>query len=329
MAECIAEINGIQLCYETLGDPSAPPMLLIMGLGGPMLWWDDEFCEALVERGFWVIRFDNRDAGRSHSMPGTGRLVRSALRRDREQPYTLADMAEDAAGLLDHLGVTSAHVVGVSMGGMIAQLLTVRHPYRVRSLTSLSSTTGSRRVGWIAPRILIRMFTPWPPGEEAYVERSTDGYRRIGTARYFATNAERQRDRARRTYRRGLNPAGTMRQLAAIVATPDRTRELAGIRVPTIVIHGTADPLIHRSGGKATARAIPGAELVLVPGMGHDMPMELWPVLLDGIERTAARGERARLMARGSIRPDMSAASPAGGESREPEGERPTSTTWS
>jgi pimeloyl-ACP methyl ester carboxylesterase len=295
MTELMADVNGIQLCYEEFGDPAAPPMLLIMGLGGPMIWWDDEFCEALVTRGYRVIRFDNRDAGRSQSMPGTvpdvRRLGRLLFRPDPELPYRLDDMADDAAGLLDGLGIATAHVVGVSMGGMIAQLLTIRHPDRVRSLTSMMSTTGSRRVGWVAPRVLIRMFEPWPPGEEAYVERSVEGIGRIGTAKYFQTAAVRQRARAIRTYRRGLNPAGTMRQLAAIIAAPDRSAELAGIRVPTTVIHGTADPLVHVSGGKATARAIPGAELVLVPGMGHDMPIELWPVLLDAIERTARRAD--------------------------------------
>jgi pimeloyl-ACP methyl ester carboxylesterase len=298
MAEVMAEINGIRMCYEDLGDPAAPPLLLIMGLGGPLIWWDDEFCQGLVDRGFRVIRFDNRDSGLSQSMPDPpmtmARLGRSMFRPDPAPAYALDDMADDAVGLLDHLGIGRAHVVGVSMGGMIAQLVTLRHPERVRSLTSMMSTTGNRRVGWMAPRILARMFAKWPPGEEAYVERSVEGVGRIGTARYFGTAALRQRDRAIRTYRRGLNPAGTMRQIAAIVAAPDRTRDLAQIRVPTVVIHGTADPLIHVSGGKATARAIPGAELVLVPGMGHDMPLELWPVLHDAIERTARRAEALR-----------------------------------
>ncbi|HEX3613749.1 MAG TPA: alpha/beta fold hydrolase [Sporichthyaceae bacterium] len=298
MAEVMAEINGIRMCYEDLGDPAAPPLLLIMGLGGPLIWWDDEFCQGLVDRGFRVIRFDNRDSGLSQSMPDApmtmARLGRSMFRPDPAPAYALDDMADDAVGLLDHLGIGRAHVVGVSMGGMIAQLVTLRHPERVRSLTSMMSTTGNRRVGWMAPRILARMFAKWPPGEEAYVERSVEGVGRIGTARYFGTAALRQRDRAIRTYRRGLNPAGTMRQIAAIVAAPDRTRDLGLIRVPTVVIHGTADPLIHVSGGKATARAIPGAELVLVPGMGHDMPLELWPVLHDAIERTARRAEALR-----------------------------------
>lgn len=288
MGECFAEINGIRLCYEVLGEPEHPAILLIMGLGGPLIWWDDDFCQGLVDRGFRVIRFDNRDAGRSSAMPGTGRLVAAWLRRQAAAPYLLRDMAADAVGLLDHLQVPRAHVVGVSMGGMIAQEIAIGFPDRVLSLTSMMSTTGSRKVGWVAPRILARMFATWPPGEDAYVERSVAGYRRIGTARYLATALPRQADRARRTYRRGLNPAGTMRQISAIVASPDRTAALAGIRVPTVVVHGTADPLVHVSGGKATARAIPGAELVLVPGMGHDMPRELWPVLWDAITRTAS-----------------------------------------
>jgi pimeloyl-ACP methyl ester carboxylesterase len=289
VAEQLAQCNGVELCYEVLGDANDPALLLIMGLGGPMIWWDDEFCEALVQRGFRVIRFDNRDAGLSSSMPGTARLSRSVRHRDPDQPYTLENMADDAAALLGHLEVERAHVVGVSMGGMIAQLLAIRHPDRVRSLTSMMSTTGSRLVGWTAPRILVRMFAKWPPGEESYIEHSVEGLGRIGSARYFATNADRQRARARRTYRRGLNPAGAMRQIAAIVAAPDRTSELSKLRVPTTVIHGTADPLVHVSGGKATARAIREAELILVPGMGHDMPIELWPVILDGIERAARR----------------------------------------
>jgi pimeloyl-ACP methyl ester carboxylesterase len=291
MAECITQINGFDLCYEVLGSDTDPPLLLIMGLGGPMIWWDDDFCAELVARGFRVIRFDNRDCGRSASRDGVGKVARSYFRRDPAQAYTLDDMADDAAALLEHLGIDSAHIVGVSMGGMIAQVLAIRHPARVRSLTSMMSTTGNRRVGWVAPRILRHMFDKWPPGEEEYVKRSAEGYARIATQRYLSTSLERQRDRARRTYRRGTNGAGTMRQLAAIVSAPDRTAALRQVRVPTLVIHGTADPLVHVSGGRATARAIPGAELVLVPGMGHDMPRELWPVLLDGIERTARRAE--------------------------------------
>jgi pimeloyl-ACP methyl ester carboxylesterase len=292
MAAVTVRVNGIELCYEVLGDPAAEPMLLVMGLGGPMFWWDDDFCADLAARGFRVIRFDNRDVGRSSggaAPVGLGQLLPAYVGRGGAPEYALDDMAADAAGLLDHLGLESAHVVGVSMGGMIAQVLALRHPGRVRSLVSLMSTTGARRVGWTHPRVLAGMFKRLPAGEEAYVARNLEGFRRISSPRYLDSNLERQRARAYRTYAYGLNPAGTLRQLAAIVAAPDRTAELSGIRVPTTVIHGTADPLIHVSGGKATARAIPGSELVLIPGMGHDMPRELWPVLLDAIERTARR----------------------------------------
>jgi pimeloyl-ACP methyl ester carboxylesterase len=293
MAAVTARINGIDLSYEQIGDPTADPLVLIMGLGGPMFWWDDDFCDQLAARGFRVLRFDNRDVGRSGSgraVVGLKQLVPHYLgRRGTDPEYSLEDMAADTAGLLDHLEIPSAHVVGVSMGGMIAQVLALRYPTRVRSLVSLMSTTGARRVGWTHPRVMAGMFKRLPPGEEAYIARNLDGFRRISSPRYLDSNLERQRERARRTYAYGLNPAGTARQLAAIVAAPDRTAELASIRVPTTVIHGTADPLIHVSGGKATARAIPGAELVLIPGMGHDMPRELWPVLLDAIERTARR----------------------------------------
>ena len=288
MTPVTVRVNGIELCYEEFGDPGAPPVLLIMGLGGPMFWWEDDFCQDLAARGFHVIRYDNRDVGRSHSHTTPARLVPVYLRRAAPE-YSLEDMAADAAGLLQALGIERAHVVGVSMGGMIAQLLAIRHPELVRSLVSMMSTTGSRKVGRISAKVLVRMFRKIPDDEEGYVRRNIEGFQRIGSPRYFQTNLERQQARARRTYAYGLNPAGTMRQLAAIVHAADRTAELAKIRVPPTVVHGTTDPLVHVSGGKATARAIPGAELVLIPGMGHDMPRELWPVLLDAIERTANR----------------------------------------
>jgi pimeloyl-ACP methyl ester carboxylesterase len=288
MKSVTLRVNGIELCYEEFGSPEAPPILLIMGLGGPMFWWEDDFCEALADRGFRVIRYDNRDVGRSQ--PGTNppRLIPAYLRRVPPE-YSLEARAADAAGLLPELRSDRAHVVGVSMGGMIAQLLAIRHPELVRSLVSMMSTTGSRKVGRISAKVAIRMFRKIPDDEEGYVARNIEGFKRIGSPRYFESNLERQQARARRTYAYGLNPAGTMRQLAAIVAAPDRTAALRNVRVPTTVVHGTADPLVHVSGGKATARAIPGAELVLIPGMGHDMPRELWPVLLDAIERTARR----------------------------------------
>lgn len=288
MATVTVRVNGVELCYEEFGSPDAPPVLLIMGLGGPMFWWEDDFCSALAERGFRVIRYDNRDVGRSQAGTNPARLVPAYLRRVPPE-YSLEDMAADAAGLLQELGVEGAHVVGVSMGGMIAQLLAIRHPELVRSLVSMMSTTGSRKVGRVSAKVAVRMLRKIPEDEDGYIARNIEGFKRIGSPRYFESNLERQQARARRTYAYGLNPEGTMRQLAAIVAAPDRTAALRNVRVPTAVVHGTADPLVHVSGGKATARAILGAELVLIPGMGHDMPRELWPVLIDVIERTARR----------------------------------------
>ncbi|ALG10144.1 alpha/beta fold hydrolase [Kibdelosporangium phytohabitans] len=294
MAETSADINGVRICYETIGDPGGRPLLLVMGLGGPMIWWDDELCELLADRGFRVIRFDNRDCGRSQSMTGQASLVGSLLgswtgaRVGQPPPYTLADMADDAAGLLDHLGIDAAHVTGVSLGGMIAQTLAIRHPARVTSLVSVMSTTGGRRVGWPHPRVLPSLLGRAPRGRQAYEEAVLATFKLIGSPG-FDFDEERMRVRARRTYDRGINRAGTLRQLVAITSAADRAPRLRGLRVPALVIHGKADPLVHVSGGTATARAIPGAELILVPGMGHDLPRAVWPTLVDGVDRTARR----------------------------------------
>jgi pimeloyl-ACP methyl ester carboxylesterase len=286
MGEQTAVINGIEICYETIGDPRGRPLLLIMGLGGPMIWWDDELCALMAERGFRVIRFDNRDCGRSAAMSGRASLVGSFLRRPT--PYTLADMADDAVGLLDHLGIESAHVTGVSLGGMIAQTVAIGHQRRVRSLVSVMSTTGAKFVGWPNPRVLPTLLGKAPRGRDAYVESVMSTFRLIGSPG-FPLDEQRMRTRAMRTYDRGLNPAGTLRQLVAITSAADRGPLLRTLRVPALVMHGNADPLVHVSGGRATARAIPGAELVLIPGMGHDLPREMLPTLVDGIERTADR----------------------------------------
>jgi pimeloyl-ACP methyl ester carboxylesterase len=258
----------------------------VMGLGGPLIWWDDQLCRMLVDRGFFVVRYDNRDSGRSESMTGRASLVGSFL--GARQPYSLADMADDAAGLLDHLGIAAAHVTGVSMGGMIAQTLAIRRPTRVRSLVSVMSTTGRRLVGWPDPRVLRLLMAPGVRNRADYVELALSSFRRIGSPG-FPFDEARMRTRSGDTWDRGLNRAGTLRQLAAITSSPDRTAGLRRLRVPALVVHGRVDPLVHVSGGRATARAIPDAELVVVPGMGHDLPREVWPMLVDGIDRTAHR----------------------------------------
>lgn len=292
MAECFAPVNGIELCYETLGDPDGRPLLLVMGLGGPLIWWDDDLCGMLADRGFHVIRYDNRDCGRSTMMNGAARPspMRALLGDTRSASYTLDDMAADAAGLLDHLGLSAAHVMGISMGGMIAQTLAIRHPERVLSLTSIMSTTGGRTVGWPKPRALPVLLRRPSRGKDAYVEQAVRLWGLIGSPDYPFDEA-RIRARAAATYDRGIDFAGTARQLVAITASGDRTRKLRKVRAPTLVVHGASDPLVHVSGGAATAKAIPGAELMKIRGMGHDLPPALWPKVVDAVDRLANRAK--------------------------------------
>ena len=264
-------------------------MLLVMGLGSQMILWDDEFCETIAQRGFFVIRFDNRDVGRSTILRGTPVPTRmQLLLRDRRAAvYSLRDMADDAAGLLEQLGIDAAHVVGASMGGMIAQLVAIHHPDRVLSLDSIMSTTGNRRVGQPHPRLIPRLLRRPRYDREGYIDDFLDTFRAIGSKRY-PPDPERMRARAARCFERGLHPAGAARQLGAIVAAPDRTPLLRQVQVPTTVIHGGADPLVMPSGGRATAAAIPGSRLLILPDMGHELPPELWPELIDAITENAA-----------------------------------------
>jgi pimeloyl-ACP methyl ester carboxylesterase len=289
MAEERAQANGIEIVYETIGDDSDPPLLLVMGLGMQLIHWDRELCEQLAERGFRVIRFDNRDAGRSTQIRApVPTLMRAMAGIKFDAPYLLDDMADDAFGLLDHLGIERTHVAGVSMGGMIAQTMAIRRPERVLSLTSIMSTTGERRAG--RPKLRVwGVLTRRAPGDrDAYVEYFVRVFRMIGS-KDFAFDEDRVRALAGASYDRGHHPAGTGRQLAAILASGDRTEGLRGLRVPATVLHGEADPLVPFRGGRATARAIPDAKMIAIPGMGHDMPRAIWPRLVDAIAETAAR----------------------------------------
>ncbi len=286
--------NGIEIEYESFGDSGNPAMLLVMGLSAQMILWEDGFCAELAARGFHVTRFDNRDVGRSIWMkeagaPDIGSAMMSAMTGGKvEAPYTLSAMAADAAGLLDGLGVRSAHVVGASMGGMIAQTMAIEHPARVRTLTSIMSTTGDPTLPQATPEAMAVLLAPPATGREGSIERAVEVFRTIGSQEIPFDEA-RIRDIAGRSFERGFNPGGVARQLVAILASGNRKPRLAAVRVPTLVIHGKDDPLIPYEGGVDTADAIAGARLVGIDGMGHDMPPQLWPRIIDEICALAAR----------------------------------------
>ena len=287
---------GIELCYQTFGEPDADPLLLVMGLGGPMTWWPDDLCSQLAAAGFYVIRYDNRDTGRSTRVQHRvtrPMIVQAFLGRRSSAPYTLLDMAADGFGLLDHLGIASAHVTGVSMGGMIAQEMAVAHPERVRSLVSIMSTTGRRTVGWQDPRILPAMLAAKGSELEEYVAAAARMGALIGSPGY-PEPAEEARARAEVTHRRGLSGSGVLRQMLAVLAQKDRAPRLRELNVPAAVIHGMDDRMVHPSGGRATAQALRGANLLLIPGMGHDLPTALFATYVEVIRTTA---DRARTVA--------------------------------
>ncbi|MEN8182861.1 MAG: alpha/beta fold hydrolase [Myxococcota bacterium] len=288
------ESNGIQLEYDTFGDRSGRPLLLIMGLGAQMILWDEEFCEALAARGHWVVRFDNRDVGLSTKFDEAGvpnvleLMQRTAAGEPVFTPYTLDEMADDAAGLLDALELDSAHVCGASMGGMIAQTVAIRHPERLRSLVSIMSTTGDPDLPPARPDAMVILMTPPPSDRAGSIERAVTTWKTIGSPG-FAFDETRIRERAGRLYDRCFHPAGVSRQLAAILAHGSRSEALGGVTVPTLVVHGDADPLVPVEGGRDTAKRIPGAELLVIEGMGHDLPPALWPRLADAISEHTAK----------------------------------------
>jgi pimeloyl-ACP methyl ester carboxylesterase len=293
MPEEIARVGDVELAYETFGARSHPPLLLVMGLGTQMLGWRAAFCEQLSERGFFVVRYDNRDVGRStkfasHRPPTAAQL----LRRDRKAAaYSLADMADDGIGLLDCLGLGSAHIVGASMGGMIAQTIAFRHPDRVLSLVSIMSNTGARWSGQPSLSLYGTLLRRAPRDREGYIEHQMKVFAKTGSPGFPRDEAD-LRQLATMSFERGHDPAGSGRQLAAIIAAPDRTKDLATIRVPTLVIHGDKDKLIAPSGGRATAKAIPGARLMMIAGMGHDLPRPVWPRIIGAIADSAALAQQ-------------------------------------
>jgi pimeloyl-ACP methyl ester carboxylesterase len=288
----IARANGIDICYEIFGDASAEPMLLIMGLGAQMIHWDDDFCAQLAARGFRVIRFDNRDIGKSSRLSGGKRLTPIELLKLRflkipvAAPYKLRDMAEDTISLMDVLGIKSAHLVGASMGGMIAQEIAISFSQRVRSLTSIMSTTGNPKVPPPTREAAAVLMAPPPATKEEYFVRFAQTWK-VLRAGSFPEDEALDRARAERTFERGLNPAGVARQLRAILASGSRKERLHQVKAPTLVIHGSVDPLVRPEGGKDTAASIPGARFLLIEGMGHALPIPMWPQIIDAIAKHA------------------------------------------
>ena len=274
-AMSVAKANGIELEYDTVGDAAAPAVVLIMGYTQQMIAWDERFCAALAARGFYVVRFDNRDVGLSSKI-------------ESGPAYALDDMADDTIGLLDALGLRAGHLVGASMGGMIAQLAALRHPARVLSLASIMSTTGERAVSVPTPAAWTALTRPVPADRAANLEQALEAWRVLSSPGH-PFEEERLRERCARAYDRCYYPPGLARQFAAIFSARDRTSELATLEVPTVVIHGKDDPLIPPMAGEATARAIPGAELVLVERMGHELPEVVWPEVIEAIAKNAHR----------------------------------------
>lgn len=291
----------IEIAYERLGDAHAPPVLLIMGIGAQLIAWPDGFCDELIRRGLHLIRFDNRDAGQSTHLTGAPPPdMAAALAGDRSSAsYTLSDMAADAVGLLDALGLESAHLVGASMGGYIAQMIAIEHPHRVRSLTSMMSTTGDPSVGQPHAEVMRVFAGPPPTNREEIVQRTLEVFRVVGSPG-FPPDLEAVADRAGRAFDRAFDPTGMARQAVAVLASGDRTSRLRSIDAPALVIHGADDRMTDVSGGRATAAAIPGAELVVIDGMGHDLPRALWPQLAAKIAELIERGEARRGAARRS-----------------------------
>lgn len=277
------QVRDVEIAYETFGDPDDPALLLVMGLGTQMLAWSDEMCGAFAEAGHHVIRYDNRDVGLSTQLDHPVPSLRDMVLR-RGTPYSISDMADDAFGLVDALGIDRFHVVGASMGGFISQTIALAQPKRVRTLTLIMTSTGSRRVGRPTPSVMRRLAVQEPAqSRDAAIEGTVETYRVIGSPDHL--DVDRIRELAGRAYDRSYAPEGRMRQLAAILAQPDRTAALRTLRMPTLVIHGLNDPLVTPSGGLALAKAIPGAKFVGYSGMGHDLPHSKWRSITDDVLR--------------------------------------------
>lgn len=292
-----ANANNILIEYETFGNPSSPPILLIIGLGGQLIYWDEEFCRQLAEAGLYVIRFDNRDAGLSTKFDEAGvpdimDVIGKVVSGQKvTPPYRIEDMAADALGLLDALKIEKAHICGMSMGGMIAQALAVKYPERLLSLTSIYSTTGNPRLPQPKPEVIGLLLTPPPQDREPFIQFNLNVFRAL-TGPGFGLDEKWVRKIMGRAYDRAFCPQGTVRQLVAILTQANRQPTLKGIKVPTLIIHGDADPLVSVEAGKDAAGAVPGAELKIMEGMGHDLPHgEAWARIAKDIIAHAKKTE--------------------------------------
>lgn len=288
-----ARANGIELCWDSFGDEDAPPIVLVMGLAAQMIAWHDGFCARLAERGFRVIRFDNRDIGLSTrfdaaGVPNVNAAFMAALQgKPVEAPYRLTDMAADTFGLLDALGIERAHVVGASMGGAIAQTMAIERPERLHTLTSIMSTTGEPGLPPPTPEATAILLKAPATTLDGYIESYAQTWK-VLRAGSFPEDEALDRERAEQNFARGLNPPGVARQLVGILASGSRKAALRSVRVPTLVLHGDADPLVPLACGVDTAESVPGARLVVIPGMGHALPISCWPRIVDEIAKHAA-----------------------------------------
>ncbi len=291
------EANGITLEYDTIGNPDDQPLLLVMGLGAQLIHWDEEFCQMLADRNHFVMRFDNRDIGLSEKfdaapIPDMASMMADFLEgRIPEVPYTLDDMAADAIGLLDALNIQTAHICGASMGGMIVQAMAINHPERVRSLTSIMSTTGNPELPPASPEAQAVLASPAIDDESAIVQRALETNAVIGSPG-FEFDEDRAIERAIEAWRRCFYPQGVARQMAAVAAHGDRRPGLNRLDIPALIIHGTDDCLVRVEGGIDTHENIPGSELLLIEGMGHTMPAGTWPRIVDGITALTQGSQR-------------------------------------
>jgi pimeloyl-ACP methyl ester carboxylesterase len=278
--------DKIEIEYDTFGSPDDPPLLLVMGFTAQLIAWDPTFCTQFVDRGRYVIRYDNRDCGLSTHLDGQHVDILKVIQARLDgtplppSPYNLSDMANDAVGLLDALGIDRAHIVGASMGGMIAQTIAIEHPERCLTMTSIMSTTGDPQAGEPAPEAMAFLMTPPPTDREAYIANAP-GARVFTSKRYF--DPEKAKERAAASFDRAFYPEGASRQLAAVYTSGDRTEGLGGVTVPSFVLHGRDDTLVPPRGGAMTAEAIPNATYLLLADMGHDLPEPLWPVIVPAI----------------------------------------------